>query len=102
MEARTSPPTQPCTPKKSTTFLGGQWAKIIGAKLQRIKQRMATHDGAVVMTFIRTERGHQVRKQLGQTEKPWFSCAGHGRDSMVRSLLGAARLAAQHAQRGAG
>ncbi len=83
-------------PTVEIDFLHTGWTSNWGVQLAEFKRRMADRDGAVVMTFIRTELGRQVRKQLGELGKPWHSCTGHGRDSMVRATLGAIDLIARH------
>ncbi len=83
-------------PNVEIDFLHTGWTSNWGVQLAEFKRLMADRDGAVVMTYIRTELGRQARKHLGEIDKPWHSCTGHGRDSMVRATLGAIGLTARH------
>lgn len=63
------------------------WSSNIGRFVKRIDSRFDEADVVVVMRFVRTELGHRIRRLAGERDIPWVACTGHGRDSMVRSVV---------------
>jgi hypothetical protein len=75
-------------------FLTG-WRTNWATDLDRIVAAFDDAGAVVVMTFVRTQLGQTVRRRAGEHGLPWVACTGHGRDSLVRALDRAARLAAR-------
>ena len=71
-----------------TTGWSGNWRK----HLDDVRARLPNHDAVVVMSFMRTELGKQVREACGST--PWRSCWGaSGQQGMTDAILAAAEAA---------
>jgi len=49
-------------------------------------------DAVVIMRFVRTHFGRYLRKLAAEYEIPWIACTGHGRDSILRSVLNAVEV----------
>jgi hypothetical protein len=79
-------------PRVAVTFEHTGWTSNWGIQADRIQRLMGDHDAAVVMRFVRTELGRRVRDDVGRLGKRWFPCTGHGRDSVLRSIVQAASL----------
>ncbi len=71
-------------------FVHPGWSSNWGPLLERLSGKLPRYDGVVIMRFIRTEFGRQLRKSL---EVPWVLCGGAGRGSMERSIRQAVRWA---------
>ena len=65
----------------------GNWGRV----LSTVANNIATHDAVVLMKFIRTGLGREVRALANQHKKQWRACTGHGAASMKRAILEAAR-----------
>ena len=61
----------------------------------RVKGRMGSYDGLVLLRYMRTHMGRSLRALAGQLGTPWFPCTGKGRSSIQRSILHAARSLAR-------
>lgn len=74
----------------NVSFYHPGWSSNWGSDLEKVKRMLPDQDGVVIMRFIRTEFGRQLRKEL---EVPWYTCTTAGRRSMTESIVQAARLA---------
>ena len=61
---------------------GSNWQVIANA----IKADLTSADAVVVMTYVRTGLGRQVRRDAGRQNRPWISCTGRGRQTMCHAL----------------
>ena len=84
-------------PNVSVTFVHPGWSGNWGGTLDTVLGKVKSHDGVVIMRFVRTEFGRQLRASLGDT--PWRQCPGAGRRTMAESVLLAAEAARQHLDR---
>ena len=77
-------------PHIKVTFIYPGWSGNWRRHLDRVRRELPNHDALVVMRFIRTEFGKQVRKHC---EKPWRFCWASGTGGMADSIIAAARAA---------
>lgn len=84
-------------PKISVTFQHPGWGSNFSKSLDDAVRKAQSHDGVVIMRFIRTEFGRRLRSSLGST--PWCACTAAGIRSMKASIVEAARLARRHLSR---
>jgi hypothetical protein len=75
-------------PGITVTFLHPGWSGNWSPHLDTAKRALATADGVVVMKFIRTIFGRQLRREI---DVPWRGCHGAGRTAMLNSVLVTAR-----------
>ncbi|MGI9037457.1 MAG: hypothetical protein ACR2GQ_01210 [Gemmatimonadota bacterium] len=75
-------------PGITVTFLHPGWSGNWAPHLETAKRALATADGVVVMKFIRTIFGRQLRREI---QVPWRGCHGAGRTAMLNSVLVTAR-----------
>lgn len=69
-------------------FVHPGWSGNWGGTLDDLKERLGRYDALVIMRFIRTEFGKQLRKAI---DVPWVPCTTSGRSRMRRSILRAAK-----------
>lgn len=81
-------------PRISVTFQYPGWGSKWSKSLEDAVRKAESHDGVVIMRFIRTEFGRRLRGALGST--PWCACTAAGIRSMKASIVQAARLARRH------
>lgn len=81
-------------PQISVTFQHPGWGSNWSKSLDDAVREAGSHDGVVIMRFIRTEFGRRLRDSLGST--PWCACTAAGIRSMKASIVEAARLARRH------
>ncbi|MFW5878530.1 MAG: hypothetical protein ACOCVR_01820, partial [Myxococcota bacterium] len=62
------------------------WSSNWGRHLEDMQPKLERSHGIVVMHFIRTQLGRQLRKRAGDLRLPWGACTGHGRDAIVSSI----------------
>lgn len=79
------------------TFLHTGWSSNWGRHLETVKRELPTHDGLVLMRFMRTELGRQIRRV--NDDLPWRGCYGTGKRAMKDSIKSAASRARRHLRR---
>lgn len=77
-------------PRLRIEFIHPAWSSNWNAEVEDVKRKLASHQALVVMRFNRTQLGRHVRRLAGEHGKLWFSCTGHGRDSLIRAIARAA------------
>lgn len=77
-------------PHVDVTFIHPGWSGNWNRHLDHVRRELPNHDALVVMRFIRTELGKQVRRHC---DKPWRSCWASGVQGMTGSIMEAARAA---------
>ena len=77
-------------PHVTLTFIYPGWNGNWNHHLDRVNAQLEKHDGLVLMRFIRTELGKQIRKRC---DKPWRFCWGAGRRVMSDAIIAAADAA---------
>ena len=77
-------------PHIEVTFIHPGWSGNWRRHLDKVRRELPNHDALVVMRFVRTEFGTQVRKHC---EKPWRFCWASGTRGMADSIMEAARAA---------
>ena len=82
-----------CDPAVTVEFLRTGWESNWGPYVDEIKKRLAGTDGVVVMRFIRTTLGREVRALCGKQKVPWRFCWPGGQGGQVRAVLEAAKAA---------
>lgn len=78
-------------PNVEVAFVYSGWSGNWKQYLDRVRAELPKHDAVVVMRFMRTELGKQVRKLCGR--KPWRSCWPAGQKGMARAIMEAAEAA---------
>jgi hypothetical protein len=69
------------------------WSSNWGAIADGIKARLGNYQGLVLSYFVRTIFGRTIRKMC-TNDCPWWAAPGHGKASIKRGILAAARHAA--------
>lgn len=78
-------------PKLEVKFLSTGWSSNFAGYLADVR-RMAPHvDVIVMMRFVRTMFGREVRKVANDAKIQWRACTGHGREFVARAILQAAQ-----------
>ena len=77
-------------PHVDVTFIHPGWSGNWSRHLDRVRRELPDHDALVVMRFVRTEFGKQIRRHCG---KPWRCCWAPGAGGMADSIVAAARAA---------
>jgi len=77
-------------PHVRVEFFHTGWSGNWGRRLEGARRALVGKDAVVIMRFIRTEFGRQLRKDL---EIPWCGCHGTGPKMIRRSVLRAVELA---------
>jgi hypothetical protein len=54
--------------------------------LDYLVARAAHCDGVVLIRFLRTHLGRGLRRRLNRSHTPYFGCAGHGREAIIRAI----------------
>ena len=78
-------------PHVEVIFIRSGWSGNWGPYLEEFRRRLPSVHAVVIMRFIRTEFGRQVRKACGNI--PWRACSGAGRELVIRRILVAADVA---------
>lgn len=73
------------------TFIHPGWSGNWSPWLEKTKAELERHDAVVLMRFMRTQLGRQIRKRCDG--KPWRFCWGAGRRTMTDAILEAADAA---------
>jgi len=63
-----------------------------GIQFDQLRHRLEQADALILLRRIRTHLGRVLRKACSELGKPWISCSGHGRDSLIHSVERALRL----------
>jgi hypothetical protein len=85
-------------PNLSVDFEYPGWSSNWASVADGIKSRLGDYDGLVLSYFVRTIFGRTVRKMCTDS-CPWWAAPGHGKASIKRGILAAARHAASRKQR---
>jgi len=80
-------------PNLSVDFEYPGWTSNWASVSDGIKSRLGDYDGLVLSYFVRTIFGRTVRKMCTDS-CPWWAAPGHGKASIKRGILAAARHAA--------
>jgi len=54
--------------------------------LDHLVARAEHCDGVILIRFLRTHLGRGLRRQLNRSHTPYFGCAGHGREAIIRAI----------------
>lgn len=79
-------------PHVEVTFIHPGWSGNWSQHLEKVRAQMPGHDALVLMRFMRTELGKQIRRHC---DKPWRSCWSSGHKGMADAILAAAEAAAE-------
>jgi hypothetical protein len=74
-------------------FIHTGWTSNWGKSASQIARLIPNYSALVVMSFVPTKLGRAVRKAAGRHQTPWHACTGRGPESIVNSIVSAARLA---------
>jgi hypothetical protein len=80
-------------PNLSVDFEYPGWSSNWASVADGIKSRLSNYDGLVLSYFVRTIFGRTIRKMCTDS-CPWWAAPGHGKASIKRGILAAARHAA--------
>ncbi len=80
-------------PNLTVDFEYPGWSSNWASVADGIKSRLGDYDGLVLSYFVRTIFGRTVRKMCTDS-CPWWAAPGHGKASIKRGILAAARHAA--------
>lgn len=72
-------------------FVRSGWGAGSGVPLERARSLVQTSDAVVVMRFMRTHFGREIRTACGKADKPWRFCWPGGNNAQARAVLEAAR-----------
>lgn len=79
-------------PHVEVKFIYPGWSGNWSQHLEKVRAQMPGHDALVLMRFMRTELGKQIRKHC---DKPWRSCWSSGHKRMASAILAAADAATE-------
>jgi len=71
------------------------WSSNWGRQLSSLNGSMERADAFVLMRFMRTMCGRQLRRSAGEQGIPWIPCTGHGKDSVERAIRRAIEVLAE-------
>jgi hypothetical protein len=80
-------------PNLAVEFVYPGWSSNWASIAEGIKSRLSSFDGLVLSYFVRTIFGRTIRKMCTDS-CPWWAAPGHGKASIKRGILAAARHAA--------
>lgn len=80
-------------PGSAVDFLFTDWSSNWGRQIDELKPKLAQYSAMVLMRFVRTQMGRELRRLGSRYDLPWVACTGHGRDSLRRAISEAARVA---------
>ena len=80
-------------PQVTVDFLRTGWGSNWNQYLDEFEARIANFDAVVVMRFIRTMLGRQVRSTCRKRSLPWRLCGSGGRGGQVEAVLAVAGVA---------
>jgi hypothetical protein len=69
------------------------WSSNWGEQFRNMEGELARARVVVLMRYVRTMLGKQIRKRCGELDIPWVACTGSGQASMVRAIEQAILLA---------
>ena len=69
------------------------WSSNWGRQIDEVKPKLAQYSAMVLMRFVRTQMGRELRRLGTRFDLPWVACTGHGRESLRRAIENAARVA---------
>jgi len=70
------------------TGWGSNWDKFA----DDVERKLRSTDAIVLMKFVRTKLGEEVRRLASEQDIPWIPCTGHGMTSVRRAILKAATV----------
>ncbi len=73
----------------------GGWASSWNAIEEAVVREFAAAGALIVMHFMRTQLGNNLRRRAGEAGVPWHRCVGSGRQAMQHALEQALLLAAR-------
>ena len=71
------------------TFIFSGWSSNWNKYLEEVKSELAAHDMLVLMGYMRTNLGREIRKSCGK--KQWRTCWATGSNGIADSIVAAAR-----------
>ncbi len=77
-------------PQIDVKFIHPGWSGNWSRHLDKVRGELPKYDALVLMPFIRTELGRQIRKQC---DKPWRSCWPSGAKGIADAIIAAAKAA---------
>ena len=77
-------------PSVKATFIHPGWDGNWNIEWQKVRRALPEHDAVVLMRFMRTQLGRQIRKHC---DKPWRFCWARGRSGMTNAIIEAAEAA---------
>lgn len=80
-------------PGSTLDFVIPDWSSNWGRIIDDLKPKLGQYSAMVVMRFVRTQLGRELRRLASRFDLPWISCTGHGKDSLRRAIANAARVA---------
>lgn len=80
-------------PNVTVIFERTGWSSNWGEQLRNMDGQLARARVVVLMRYVRTMLGRQIRKRCGELDVPWVACTGSGQASMLRAIEQAILLA---------
>ncbi len=80
-------------PGVGVEFIHSGWSSNWGVFVDEVERKVDGCSAIVLMRFVRTILGEKVRRLASERGKPWIACSGHGRASIERAIIEAARVA---------
>lgn len=80
-------------PGVGVDFIHSGWGSNWGVFVAEVERKVDQCSAIVLMRFVRTILGEKVRRIASDRDKPWIACSGHGKASVERAILEAARVA---------
>lgn len=80
-------------PNVTLLFQRTGWSSNWGEQLRNMEGEIARARAVVIMRYVRTTLGRQLRKRCNENDVPWVACTGSGRASMIRAIEQAILLA---------
>jgi len=80
-------------PGSDLDFVFPSWSSNWGKTVDELKPKLDRYSAMVLMRFVRTQLGREMRRMASRYDLPWVACSGHGRESLRRSIESAVRAA---------
>lgn len=62
------------------------WGANWSSEISDLDRSLANYHAVVILTFVRTNLGRHLRRRVNDEGLQWFSCTGHGYESLRRSV----------------